>query len=241
VQTKLCPDSRLKDLYQYLYDGAQRGVQTFIVCARVEESDADELGLQSAKALYARLSRTKLARVGLGLLYGKQSEKDKTAVMQAFADGTLKVLVTTTVVEVGIDVPAANIMVIFDADRYGLAQLHQLRGRVGRHREGAYTFLVTHSTAPEAMERLKMLQTTTSGFALSEYDLKVRGAGDFIGVRQHGMSGSLAGLPLSRELVEEAKEIVSEINEVYGYDRDYYLTHFLRESYAAHVRKVVLN
>jgi ATP-dependent DNA helicase RecG len=189
-------------MYKYILEQAQRGVQSYLVCPRVDdEEDGDADGTYSAKTLYKELQKTGLKDIGLGLLHGKMKETEKASIMSSFADGEIKVLVTTTVIEVGIDVEAANIIAIFNADRFGLSQLHQLRGRVGRGTEKGFAFLVTASQNPEALERLKILRDNNNGFELSEYDLEMRGAGDFIGMRQHGVAGALQNLKLSKEII----------------------------------------
>ncbi|HKY14135.1 MAG TPA: helicase-related protein, partial [Microthrixaceae bacterium] len=143
----------------------------------------------------------------LGLLHGRLGAADKEATMHQFREGRLDVLVATTVIEVGVDVPNATVMVILDADRFGIAQLHQLRGRVGRGSEQSWCYLVSASDTPEAEARLGALVETTDGFALAEVDLDLRGEGTIMGERQKGRSDlKLASLRRDREWVERARE-----------------------------------
>ncbi|MCL2675964.1 MAG: ATP-dependent DNA helicase RecG [Firmicutes bacterium] len=242
VSTAFCPEIKLGDMYKYIAERAAAGVQTYIVCPRVEnDEDGEEEELTSAKKLYKKLSAGVLASAGLGLLHGKMKESEKAAVMDKFVSGAIKILVTTTVIEVGVDVEAANIMVIFDAERFGLAQLHQLRGRVGRGAEKGFVFLVTSSKNKESLERLQILKNNTDGFELSEFDLAERGAGDFIGVRQHGAAGVLSHLRLDKDIISLSKEISSVLKDRYKYDYEYFIKSFLKRRYAEMVKDVTLN
>ena len=194
VTTRLVPVKKREDMLAYVREKAEAGEQTYLVCPRVEGDD----DLVSAEELYAELGRTAL-KPYLGLLHGQQKDSVKTAVMEDFYTGKIKILCTTSVIEVGIDVPQATTVVIFDADRYGLSQLHQLRGRVGRGSTDSYCFLLSDTAS--AGERLAYFCRTDDGFALAEYDFRQRGAGDFIGTRQHG------GAVLDRETVEAARAL----------------------------------
>jgi len=186
---------------------AQSGRQAFIVYPLVEESDKLDVG--SAVEAHQRLSQEIFPDLRVGLLHGRMSGGAKDEAMRAFAAGEYDVLVSTTVVEVGIDVPNASLIMIEDANRFGLAQLHQLRGRVGRGEHKSYCALVTKADGREAMERLNALEETNDGFKLAEKDLELRGPGDFLGSRQSGLPnlriaqlGDMETLRAAREAAE---------------------------------------
>ena len=158
--------------------------------------------------------KIKLSDVRIGLLHGKMKEKEKNTVMQDFKDKKLDILVSTTVIEVGVDVPDATVMVIYNAERFGLSQLHQLRGRVGRSNIKSYCFLMTKETEGIGLERLKVLKDNSDGFKISEYDYKMRGAGDFMGEKQSGkFMHDLGSLNYSTESIFLAKKISDEFFE----------------------------
>lgn len=163
-----------------------KGRQAYVVCPLVEESEA--LDLESAVQVAERLQRGQFAGCRVGLLYGKMKPQEKSEVMRDFAAGEVKLLVSTTVIEVGVDVPNATVMVIRDAERFGLAQLHQLRGRVGRGAEQSYCVLLNNARSREQRERIKTLTDTNDGFVIAEADLRLRGAGELLGTRQSGLS-----------------------------------------------------
>lgn len=161
-----------------------RGRQAYIVCPLVEEGESD---LASAEEYAAELMLNYFSDTPVGILHGKMKSADKEKVMRDFADNRIKLLVATTVIEVGIDVPNATIMMIENAERFGLSQLHQLRGRVGRGNEKSWCILISDSTTDNSTERLKTMCTTRDGFKIADADLKLRGPGDFFGSRQHGL------------------------------------------------------
>jgi ATP-dependent DNA helicase RecG len=186
------------------------GRQAYVVTPLIEESD--KLEVRSAEDTFARLEADELAGLRLGLLHGRMGPADKEATMHQFREGRLDVLVATTVIEVGVDVPNATVMVVLDADRFGIAQLHQLRGRVGRGSERSWCYLVSQSDTPEAEARLSALVQTTDGFALAEVDLDLRGEGTIMGERQKGRSDlKLASLRRDREWVAQAREVAFAI------------------------------
>jgi ATP-dependent DNA helicase RecG len=186
------------------------GRQAYVVCPLIEESE--KLEARSAEDTFARLEAGELAGLRLGLLHGRLGSADKDATMHQFRERRLDVLVATTVIEVGVDVPNATVMVILDADRFGIAQLHQLRGRVGRGSERSWCYLVSQSEAPEPEARLGALVGSTDGFALAEVDLDLRGEGTIMGERQKGRSDlKLASLRRDREWVEKAREVAFAI------------------------------
>jgi ATP-dependent DNA helicase RecG len=186
------------------------GRQAYVVTPLIEESD--KLEVRSAEDTFARLEADELAGLRLGLLHGRMGPADKEATMHQFREGRLDVLVATTVIEVGVDVPNATVMVVLDADRFGIAQLHQLRGRVGRGSERSWCYLVSQSGTPEAEARLSALVQTTDGFALAEVDLDLRGEGTIMGERQKGRSDlKLASLRRDRDWVSHARDVAFAI------------------------------
>ena len=185
IKTKrLDPDERDR-AYHFLRQQVEKGRQAFIICPLIEESEAIEA--KAATREYERLSGEVFPDLRLGLLHGKLKASEKDEVMRQFRAGELDILVATPVVEVGIDVPNATVMLIEGADRFGLAQLHQFRGRVGRGEQQSYCILVAGAASPEAKERLSILERTQDGFLLAEEDLRLRGPGEFFGTRQSGL------------------------------------------------------
>lgn len=185
VDTFLVGESYRPRINAFIRKQVAEGHQCFIVCPAVEESE--ELGIKSATVWAQTLQQTVFPDLRIALLHGQMKAAEKEAAMAAFARGEADVLVATTVIEVGVDVPNATLMVIEDADRFGLSQLHQLRGRVGRGRAKSYCILTSHNRNPETLARLKALCATNDGFRIAEEDLKMRGPGDFFGSRQSGM------------------------------------------------------
>lgn len=161
------------------------GRQAYIVCPLIEESES--LDLNSAQELYLDLKNNAFKEFNVGLLHGKMNSKEKDEVMESFKDGDLDILISTTVIEVGVNVPNANIMTVYNSERFGLAQLHQLRGRVGRGEYQSYCILLNYSQSKIARERMRTLQQSSDGFIISEKDLELRGPGEFFGTRQHGL------------------------------------------------------
>ena len=203
VQTHyVAPDDRA-EAYGFVRDQVASGRQVFVVCPLIEESAA--LQTRSAVQEYERLSKEVFPDLKLGLLHGRMSSADKDAVLGAFRRGELHILVATTVIEVGIDIPNASVMVIEGADRFGLAQLHQLRGRVGRGAEQSFCLLLSDDPSETAMQRLRLLEEHNDGFALAEADLRLRGPGDYFGTRQSGMPEFQAADFSDVKLIETAR------------------------------------
>lgn len=187
------------------------GRQAYIVCPLIEENDT--LDLNSAEELYQKLKSHVFKDYRLGLLHGKMSAKEKDEIMKDFKDGLIDILVSTTVIEVGVDVPNANIMVVYNAERFGLAQLHQLRGRVGRGQYQSYCILINYGQGKIARERVRVLESSSDGFKISEKDLELRGPGEFFGTKQHGLpelriANLFAHMDILKVAQKEAMEIV---------------------------------
>jgi ATP-dependent DNA helicase RecG len=183
IKTNLVPTEKYNDMLNYIARETSAGKQVYFVCPKIEGDEEGEI--MSVTELYEEL-RERLPTVKFGLLHGKMKDKQKTEIMTAFKNGEIDALVSTTVIEVGVDVPNASIMVVYNAERFGLSQLHQLRGRVGRSDIQSYCFLISDSTTETAIQRLEILCKNTDGFKISEYDYDLRGGGDFMGLRQSG-------------------------------------------------------
>ena len=185
VKTRVMGGARRRDLYGFLDREIGAGRQVYIVCPAIEEGP--DGGLAPVKTYYEQTAKALLPDRRVGLMHGKLKPKEKAAVMEDFRAGRLDALVSTTVIEVGVDVPNATVMVIENAERYGLSALHQLRGRVGRGAAESWCFLVSDNESESVRSRLKFLCSTADGFAVAQYDLETRGPGDFFGSRQHGL------------------------------------------------------
>ena len=206
VRTRIVPEDKREGMYGFLRKEVQAGRQVYVVCPLVEESEAVEA--RPAEQVYEDLRTRDLADLRIELVHGRMKAADKDAVLEKFRRGDADVLVSTTVIEVGVNVPNASVMVIENAERFGLAQLHQLRGRVGRGSDEAWCFLMA-----EANERLKFLASTTDGFKIAQKDMELRGPGDLFGTRQSGTIvvgvGTLAGdTQLLKTVHDEARELL---------------------------------
>ena len=185
VKTRCITGKRRQDLYRFLDSEIDKGRQVYLVCPAIE--DVPDGGLNAVKTYYEDIAKALLPDRRVGLMHGKLKPKEKAEVMDDFKSGRLDALVSTTVIEVGVDVPNATVMVIENAERYGLSALHQLRGRVGRGAAESWCFLVSDNASESVQKRLKFLCSTSDGFAVAQYDLETRGPGDFFGSRQHGL------------------------------------------------------
>ncbi|MBR6825168.1 MAG: ATP-dependent DNA helicase RecG, partial [Oscillospiraceae bacterium] len=209
VESFLVDERYRKRLNDFIRKQAAEGHQTFIVCPAIEEGEIESL---KAAELWAQTLQTAVfPNLRVALLHGKMKGAEKDEIMEAFAAGQYDILVSTTVIEVGVDVPNATLMVVENADRFGLSQLHQLRGRIGRGEAKSYCILVSDNQAPETRQRLKALCQTTDGFRIAKEDLKLRGPGDFFGSRQHGLPLFRMG-SLSQDLgiLQEAQEAAAK-------------------------------
>ena len=208
VVTAVIPRHKYDDMLEYIAAEAKKGNQSYFVCPKIE---GDEEGsLMSVTELFDTL-KNRLPGVRFALLHGKMKDKEKAEVMAAFKAKQYDCLVSTTVIEVGVDVPDATIMVIYNAERFGLSQLHQLRGRVGRGDKKSYCFLLPGADSPEARERLAAIRASSDGFAIAEKDLELRGGGDFFGTRQSGhVISDIKNLHYPASVIFEAKKLADE-------------------------------
>ena len=214
VQTFVVGEDKRQRMYGFVRKLVGEGRQAYIVCPAVEEGEDEGAGLKAATTYAQGLQTEVFPDLRVGLVHGKMKPREKDAVMTAFARGELDVLVSTTVIEVGVDVPNAALMVVENADRFGLSQLHQLRGRVGRGKHQSYCVLVTSTRNPDSRARLKVLTKTTDGFQIAEEDLKLRGPGDFFGQRQHGLPQlRIADLAGDMRVLKEAQLAAQELLE----------------------------
>ncbi len=210
VSTSVIPARKYADMLGWIRGEVKRGKQAYFVCPKIED---DEGEVASVTELYEKL-RAALPDVRFALLHGRMKETEKADTMSAFKRHEYDALVSTTVIEVGVDVPNATIMAIYNAERFGLSQLHQLRGRVGRGNEKSYCFLLVGSESETALERLAVLKSTTDGFKLAEKDLELRGSGDFLGTRQSGkFLSEIKNLSYGTEVIFTAKKLVDEAFE----------------------------
>ncbi len=209
IQTNVVPYRKYDDMLKFIGNQVKEGKQAYLVCPKIEEDE--EGSVMSVTEVFEEV-KAKLPFVRFALLHGKMKDKEKNEIMRDFKNHSYDCLVSTTVIEVGIDVPNASVMVIYNAERFGLSQLHQLRGRVGRSNIKSYCFLLSDSTGEVAIERLKIMRNYSDGFKIAEYDYEMRGSGDFLGSRQSGkfisdlgnLNYSTASIFLAKKLSDEA-------------------------------------
>jgi ATP-dependent DNA helicase RecG len=206
VKTSWRYENKRQKIYEFLKSKVADGQQAYIVFPLVEESE--KLDLKAATESYEKMSAGIFSDVKIALLHGRMKNDEKDEVMLAFKNREIQILVSTTVIEVGVDVPNATIMVIENAERFGLTQLHQLRGRIGRGSEQSYCILIaTYPITEDALTRLKTMIQTNDGFKIAEVDLKLRGPGEFFGTRQHGLPAMKIADPISdTSILEKARK-----------------------------------
>lgn len=211
IKTSVVPSNKYADMLQFIKKQVDSGRQAFFVCPKIEGDT--EGSVMSVKEIFDELS-SKLPSLRIAMLHGKMKDAEKTEIMLDFKARKFDALVSTTVIEVGVDVPNATIMTIFGADRFGLSQLHQLRGRVGRSDLESYCFLLSDNENEKTVERLKTIKNNTDGFAISEADFKERGAGDMLGIKQSGKSNiGLGALKFSTATIFMAKKLSDQVFE----------------------------
>lgn len=203
IITRVVPEEKRQDAYRWIEDQVLKGHQVFIICPLINESET--LELKSVINEYVYLSEHIFKRDTVGLLHGKMPQDEKDQIMADFKDNKINILVSTSVIEVGIDVPNATIMIIEGAERFGLSQLHQFRGRVGRGEHQSYCFLFTNKLSMEGMKRMKAMETHSSGFKLAEIDLELRGPGEIYGIRQSGIPDLKMASLTDSELIARAR------------------------------------
>jgi ATP-dependent DNA helicase RecG len=209
IHTRVLFPRERERAYAFIRRQVQQGRQAFIIYPLVESSDKIEA--KAAVDEYERLKEAVFPDLRLGLLHGRMRSVDKEQIMAQFARGELEILVATSVVEVGIDVPNATVMLIEGADRFGLAQLHQFRGRVGRGEHQSYCLLLADSATVDANERLKAVEATTDGFVLAEKDLEMRGPGEFLGTQQSGFPELPMATLADMRLLHEVREVAGRL------------------------------
>ncbi len=234
VKTRLVPDEKRPALYGFLRKEVSKGRQVYVVCPLVEESEA--IDAQNAQSVYEELRDNSLKGLRVGLVHGKMKSAEKEAALEAFRKDELDVLVSTTVIEVGVNVPNASVMVVENADRFGLAQLHQLRGRVGRGAQESWCFLMA-----EPNEKLKLMTATNDGFEIARKDLETRGPGDVLGYRQSGGASmslwQMADGRLLKETHDEARSLLKRPNS----EEAKQVIALAREQLAEKLREVAMN
>ncbi|MBP5378976.1 MAG: ATP-dependent DNA helicase RecG, partial [Ruminococcus sp.] len=195
--------------FGFVRERLDEGRQAYVVCPMIEESESE---LFAVNTYAEKAANGDLKGYSTALLHGKMKPSEKDKVMEKFRDGEIQVLICTTVVEVGVDVPNAAVMVIENAERFGLSQLHQLRGRVGRGSFESSCILITDNTTEDCVKRMKIMSSTTDGFKISEEDLKMRGPGDFFGSAQHGLPPlKIADIACNMELMNKAQNCAREL------------------------------
>jgi ATP-dependent DNA helicase RecG len=215
IRTRVVGEERRPEAYEFIRGRLREGRQAFVVCPLVADSEAVQV--KAAEVEATRLAETELRDFRVELLHGQMSSEQKARAMDAFAAGQADVLVATTVIEVGIDVPNATVMLVEGAERFGLSQLHQLRGRVGRGRHESFCILFGDPESDAARSRLDAIAEEGNGFALAEVDLSIRGEGEILGTRQHGLPRfRAASLPEDTGLLLEARRRVLELSERHG-------------------------
>lgn len=210
VQTLCYTEEKRNEVYAGVVRQVEAGRQAYIVCPLIENSEV--LNVRSAENVYDELVQSHFKNIPCALLHGRLKGAEKDAIMEGFSRGEIKVLISTTVIEVGVNVPNATLMVVENAERFGLAQLHQLRGRVGRGSEQSYCVLLTPSDSPETLARLQVLRDSDDGFYLAEKDLEQRGAGQLFGMRQHGLPDlRIADILRDTEVIVQARNMAQSL------------------------------
>ena len=219
IVTRWIKHEQLPQVLTWLEGEIQKGSQAYVISPLIEESEA--LDLKNAIALSEELTAHFEGKAKVALLHGKMKSDEKDQIMQEFKERKTDILVSTTVIEVGVNVPNATVMIIMDADRFGLSQLHQLRGRVGRGDKQSYAVLVANPKTDSGKDRMRIMTETTNGFVLAEEDLKMRGSGEIFGTRQSGLPEfQVADIIEDFPILEEARKVASYISSIEGWQED---------------------
>lgn len=210
VTTKLVKSKSMGPILEQVLELIDNGNQCYVVCPAIEKNE--DFDMRNVMEIYEGMKSSLGRKYQIGLLHGKMNTQEKDEIMESFVQGDIDILVSTTVIEVGVDVKKANIMVIYDAHRFGLSQIHQLRGRVGRGNQPGYCFLLTSTNDPDSLQRLKICEKTRDGFEISREDLQLRGPGDILGTRQSGVPGFILGDVIQdANILEVARDDAAEI------------------------------
>lgn len=233
IKTYIIPEHKRGDMYGFVRKHIEAGRQAYIVCPLVE--DSEDIEAQSAIQMYEDLANKDFKGFGVGLLHGRMSAAQKNEVMTTFYEGKTQVLIATTVVEVGVNAVNASIMIIEDADRFGLATLHQLRGRVGRGEHESFCFLMAKDRSEQTKERFEVLVNSENGFEVAQRDLELRGPGDFLGTRQHGVPDiRIASFLKDMSLIETAQKALKRLEEAPEYRENF-------DEIETHVKNTYIN
>lgn len=240
IETRIVQSKKRNDMYNYIAKEIANDQQAYIVCPLIDESD--KLDVLSAVSIYEELSANVFKGIQVGLIHGKMTDDKKQEMLHKFNIGTLRALVATTVIEVGVNVPSATIMVIENAERFGLAQLHQLRGRVGRGNKASWCFMTTNTSNATSLERVKILTSTNDGFEIARKDLELRGPGQFLGVKQSGLLDKrVLALINDIGLITKVKEAVDLLeNKEFG-DCSQNVYNEATKRYKSKLKNIVLN
>ena len=212
ITTKTVNENRLEKIYSFMNDEVKSGRQCIIVYPLIEETEKSDLA--AAEEMYDKLKRNVFKEIKVGLIHGRLEKDLKDEIMSDFSKNKINIIISTTVIEVGIDVPNATVMLIEHAERFGLTQLHQLRGRVGRGSEKSYCILVQRNFTENAIKRLKIMESTNDGFIISDEDLKMRGPGEFFGIKQSGFFNfKIASITSDGDLITNARNTAKEYLE----------------------------
>ena len=239
ITTNIVIKSKQNDMWNYIKTKLETGSKAYVVCSKIdEENENDSVISYSAKNTYDRLCEV-FDKSVVGLIHGKLKKETQNAIIEKFRKGIIKVLVSTTIVEVGVDIPSSDIMVIATPERFGLATLHQLRGRIGRNGEESHCFCLADNLSMQSYERINYFKTHTNGFDIAEFDLKTRGAGSIMGTNQHGIDSSIMSnfsvyaYTVAKEILEQIKpnvQLYAQILEIFNND-----------SANEHAKKIILN
>lgn len=218
IETIIINESYIDRMDNFLIQQIKEGRQAYIVCPLIEETDTP---LKSLEEVFSHYKSEKFKNISVEYLHGKMKNEEKESIMQKFVDGKIDVLVSTTVIEVGINVPNANLMIIYNADRFGLSQLHQLRGRVGRGSFKSYAILINNNKSINSYQRMKIMQDSNDGFYIAKKDLELRGQGQLLGNRQHGvLELKLTDLTKDLEIIENAQNAANEIYQNLQFEKN---------------------